>query len=145
MNFLKIRSFIKIGGWKKNRNSLNYDLSKAIFGMKMARELGHCMMVWNLKTKTKKYNSFATFGAIFHFYSCQPWQTWQSNIFRFIKKISPYKKFLLIFFVRIKEVLWYIVAYVTCVMKRGRNWAKIGVAPKMPQAVAVWWLLIAQN
>ena len=53
MNFPKIRSFVKIGGWKKNRNSLNYDLSKSIFGMKMARELGHCMVVWILKTNQK--------------------------------------------------------------------------------------------
>ena len=53
MNFPKIRSFLKIGGWKKNRNSLNYDLSKAIFGIKMARELGHCMVVWILKTNQK--------------------------------------------------------------------------------------------
>ena len=53
MNFPKIRLFKKIGGPKIIRNSLKYELSKSIFGMKMARELGHCMVVWILKTNQK--------------------------------------------------------------------------------------------
>ena len=53
MNFPKIRLFKKIGGPKKIRNSLNCELSKSIFGMKMARELGHCMVVWILKINQK--------------------------------------------------------------------------------------------
>ena len=53
MNFPKIRLFKKIGGPKRIRNSLNCELSKYIFGMKMARELGHCMVVWIFKTNQK--------------------------------------------------------------------------------------------
>ena len=53
MNFPKIRLFKKIGGPRIIHNSLKYELSKSIFGMKMARELGHCMVVWILKTNQK--------------------------------------------------------------------------------------------
>ena len=93
MNFPKIRSFLKIGGWKKNRNSLNYDLSKAIFGMKMARELGHCMMVWILKTKTKNIIALPLLVQFFTFTLVNHDKHGNQIFFDLLKKFHRTQKF----------------------------------------------------
>ena len=47
--FSKNQAIWKNRGLQKNHNSLNYELGKSILGMKVARELGHFMVVWILQ------------------------------------------------------------------------------------------------
>ena len=93
MNFPKIRSFKKIGGPKIIRNSLKYELSKCIFGMKMARELGHCMVVWILKTNQKIIIALPLLVQIFTFPLVNHDKHGNQLFFDLLKKFHRTQKF----------------------------------------------------